>query len=215
MVGVVHAQRKYVFTHIIEYHFQSIEKGQSYRQFILTNPEDDSYILYASETGKGDLNCNFKDKKGVSSRFSLRTTDLIKAETITLDCNLVYEYNSSGYVDPERYVYEIDRDTVIDRQSYKMHTFAFRKNRDFKKYKAGTAYYIVENGTDFLPLIKLYMHPYENFFEGIEMPGGIAKEAFTISKKKGKKDNIYKLISIQKISKFVILPTACDYTIKK
>ena len=67
------------------------EQSVATKQFIITNSIDDSYIIYATEIGNGNLNVYFRDLKGVRSSFVLKKTDLIKAETITLDCNLVYE----------------------------------------------------------------------------------------------------------------------------
>jgi hypothetical protein len=204
-------QKKYSFDYMIEYNYKT-EQSVVTKQFIITNSIDDSYIIYATEIGNGNLNVYFRDLKGVRSSFVLKKTDLIKAETITLDCNLVYEQDFKKEDDSRRFSYGVNKDTIIENQNYKMYTLKFKKKWEAKKHGKGTIYYIVEPNTEFHLPLNVVVFDHTVIFDNLKILNVIPKEIFTIDRKSNEKIVFYKLLSLKKINKYVILPKECNYT---
>lgn len=207
--AISYGQKKYVFDYSLEYDFQSNETSEVKKVYLLTNSKDNSYYIYAQEIENGYLNIKFRDNNGFYSMFSIKKENAFDSLSIKLNCEWVKKQNFLRENDLKRYVFQLNKDTIIQNQKYKQHKLRFKKKYDSKFYDKGFAYYIVEENTDFHMPLLLFSSSFDVALINKEIPNGIPKILFTTNRKEDENTFIYKLVSYTKITKELIFPKEC------
>jgi hypothetical protein len=204
-----YGQKKYVFDYSLEYTFQLNETSEAKKVFLLTNSKDNSYYIYAEEMKDGSLNSKFKDVNGWYATFSIKKADAFNSLPIMLNCDWVYKQNFLKENNLKRYIFQINKDTIIQNQNYKLHTLSYKKEQESKKYNKGFAYYVIEEKTDFHVPLLLFSFSFDTALINKEIPNGIPKMVFTTNRKEDERMFIYSLIKYTPINKELIIPIQC------
>jgi hypothetical protein len=207
--AIFYGQKKYVFDYSLEYDFQMNETSEVKKVYLLTNSKDNSYYIYAEEIENGYLNIKFKDNNGFYSKFSIKKENAFDSLSIKLNCEWVKKQNFLKENDLKRYVFQLNKDTIIQNKNYKQHTLRYKKKYDSKFYDKGFAHYVVEENTDFHMPLLLFSSSFDVALINKEIPNGIPKIIFTTNKKEDENTFIYKLASYTKITKELIFPKEC------
>lgn len=205
----LYGQKKYVFNYSLEYTYQLNDTSEIKKVYILTNSQDNSYYIRMEDIQDGYLNCWFKDVNGFHSWFSIKKDNAFDSLPIKLTFELVKKQDFLRGNNLKRYSFQTNLDTIISGKKYKFNTLRYKKNRESRTYNKGTAYYVVEENTDFhLPLL-LFSSSFDVTLINRDIPNGIPKILFTTSLKQDEKKHIYKLVNFTKIDKQLTIPKEC------
>ncbi|MCK7588958.1 hypothetical protein M0G43_00070 [Subsaxibacter sp. CAU 1640] len=174
------SQKIYSFDYLTEYNFYLYKDSTVTKKQIsvLTNSKDNSYLVSYSKTDSLNSTVLFRHMDKVYSKESFRTSQLEKAQTILLNCELIYRSPNPYKFRTKQYDFTILKDTLLDGKNYKHYQFKSNNPKREKRKKLATNYYIIDTETSFhLPILE-FPTAYEEWKSNQSLPNGMIQELY-------------------------------------
>jgi hypothetical protein len=208
-ISSIFGQKKYSFDYALVYDFQLNENTKVEKRILITNSNDNSYILEVTEKDSLNYTVAFSDQNGHYSKTVLSRSDFFKAETISLACEVVRAYKNPYKYQVENYDFHLANDTLIEGNSYSRYFFKSNKLKKEKKKKLATLFFVLEKNTNFHQPVLLHPTSYEEWKLEKNIPNGIPKLFYFTSYKTKKIVSKYTLTHYIKIDKYILISKDC------
>lgn len=209
----IYAQKNYYFDTALEYKFSHNDK--EYLHSYLINSKDNNYLLFIKDNDTLNYELQFKDRNILSFNTKVKKDDLAKAESILINCGDVKQNNNPFKYKVNEYEFLNLTDTIINSTEYYHYVIRSNKSAQYQKRKKIAKYhYIVRKNTpEFLPFFTEDT-PYEEWLKEKKTPNGLVYMIFKETSL-GKISTYLTLNKTIQISKNIIIPLECDYSIDK